>query len=306
MACSAGRMLARLEQEEYSSRRRFADGFSRELAKEEGDGASGEIATHTRSVARFGYAAKPATAREPRPFLASLPADDDERAGKVTVRYPRGAQAEKELHGEATERLMRARTPEDALAVVLRLLARTAAGRHGGLPGADRQGVYEPQELAGSKVLAKLARRVAPPRSRSTWPSRRQSASAASRHGTNSRRQSSPSSARSSPQAKPSAAPAASSRSRQPRMPPRSTAASSTQANASSSGAARRTRSATLTRSRSHDPSAPTTNLNNRRDADASFDPQVGRDAKVGVVLSVAKLSPGQERYYERSVAERS
>ena len=32
-----------------------------------------------------------------------------------------------------------------------------------GLPGADRQGVYEPQELAGSKVLAKLAKRVAPP-----------------------------------------------------------------------------------------------------------------------------------------------
>jgi hypothetical protein len=27
---------------------------------------------------------------------------------------------------------------------------------------ADRQGVYEPQELAGSKVLAKLAKRVAP------------------------------------------------------------------------------------------------------------------------------------------------
>src|SRR5262249_50754446 len=32
-----------------------------------------------------------------------------------------------------------------------------------GLPGADRQGVYEPQELAGSKVLAKLTKRVAPP-----------------------------------------------------------------------------------------------------------------------------------------------
>ena len=104
VACSAGRMLARLEQEEYSSRRRFADGFSRELAKEEGDGASGEIATHTRSVARFGYAAKPATAREPRPFLASLPADDVTKQGKVTVRYPRGAEAEEELHAEAVER----------------------------------------------------------------------------------------------------------------------------------------------------------------------------------------------------------
>src|SRR5205809_6540787 len=29
----------------------------------------------------------------------------------------------------------------------------------------------------------------------------------------------------------------------------------------------------------------------------------MGRDAIVGVVLSVAKLTPGQERYYERSVA---
>src|SRR5918996_4234736 len=30
----------------------------------------------------------------------------------------------------------------------------------------------------------------------------------------------------------------------------------------------------------------------------------MGRDAIVGVMLSVAKLSPGQERYYERSVAD--
>src|SRR5215218_9800720 len=29
----------------------------------------------------------------------------------------------------------------------------------------------------------------------------------------------------------------------------------------------------------------------------------MGRDARVAVVLSVAKLTPGQERYYERSVA---
>ena len=85
------------------------------------------------------------------------------KQGKVTVRYPRGAQAEKELHREATDRLMRARTPEDALAVVLRLLLAQRLVDTDGLPGADRQGVYEPQELAGSKVLAKLAKRVAPP-----------------------------------------------------------------------------------------------------------------------------------------------
>ena len=85
------------------------------------------------------------------------------KQGKVTVRYPRGAQAEKELHGEATARLMRARSPEDALAVVLRVLLAQRLVDTEGLPGADRQGVYEPQELGGSKVLDKLAKRVAPP-----------------------------------------------------------------------------------------------------------------------------------------------
>jgi ParB/RepB/Spo0J family partition protein len=84
------------------------------------------------------------------------------KQGRVNVRYPRGAQAEKELHGDATARLMRARTPEDALAVVLRLLLAQRLADTDGLPGADRQGVYEPQELAASKVLDKLARRVAP------------------------------------------------------------------------------------------------------------------------------------------------
>ena len=84
------------------------------------------------------------------------------KQGKVSVRYPRGAQSEKELHAEATKRLIRARTPEDALAVVLRLLVAQRLVGTEGLPGADRQGVYEPQELAASNVLDKLARRVAP------------------------------------------------------------------------------------------------------------------------------------------------
>jgi ParB/RepB/Spo0J family partition protein len=82
---------------------------------------------------------------------------------KVTVRYPRGTQAEKQLHGEALAALMRARTPEAALAVVLRLLVAQRLTDTAGLPNADRQGVYEPQELTGSKVLDKLAKRVAPP-----------------------------------------------------------------------------------------------------------------------------------------------
>jgi hypothetical protein len=58
---------------------------------------------------------------------------------------------------------MRARTPEDALAVVLRLLLAQRLADADGLPNADRQGIYEPRELTGSKVLDKLAARVAPP-----------------------------------------------------------------------------------------------------------------------------------------------
>src|SRR5204862_5825901 len=52
---------------------------------------------------------------------------------------------------------------EAALAVVLRLLLAQRLADTAGLPNADRQGIYEPQELSGSKVLAKLAKRVAPP-----------------------------------------------------------------------------------------------------------------------------------------------
>ncbi len=85
------------------------------------------------------------------------------KQGKVTVRYPRGAQAERQLHEQATAALMRARTPEAALGVVLRLLVAQRLADTDGLPNADRQGLYEPQELTDSKVLEKLARRVAPP-----------------------------------------------------------------------------------------------------------------------------------------------
>jgi ParB family chromosome partitioning protein len=85
------------------------------------------------------------------------------KQGKATVRYPRGAQAEKKAHEATLAALMRTRTPEAALAVVLRLLVAQRLTDTAGLPGADRQGVYEPHELSGSKVLDKLARRVAPP-----------------------------------------------------------------------------------------------------------------------------------------------
>ncbi len=86
----------------------------------------------------------------------------ENKQGKVSVRYPRGAEAERKLHAEATDALKRARTPEDALAVVLRLLVAQRLVDTGGLPNADRQGVYEPRELAASPTLDKLARRVAP------------------------------------------------------------------------------------------------------------------------------------------------
>jgi ParB/RepB/Spo0J family partition protein len=86
----------------------------------------------------------------------------ENKQGKVTVRYPRGAEAERTLHTEVTDALRRARTPEDALAVVLRLLVAQHLVDTAGLVNADRQGVYEPRELAASPTLDKLARRVAP------------------------------------------------------------------------------------------------------------------------------------------------
>src|SRR5262249_36079507 len=85
------------------------------------------------------------------------------KQGKVTVRYSRGAQAEQQHHEAAMAALMRTRSPEAALAVVLRLLVAQRLPDTGGLPGADRQGVYEPRELTDSAVLSKLAKRVAPP-----------------------------------------------------------------------------------------------------------------------------------------------
>ena len=85
------------------------------------------------------------------------------KQGKVTVRYPRGAQAEKLHHEAAMAALMRTRSPEAALAVVMRLLVAQRLADTDGLPGADRQGVYEPHELTGSAVVTKLAKRVAPP-----------------------------------------------------------------------------------------------------------------------------------------------
>jgi hypothetical protein len=60
----------------------------------------------------------------------------------VTVRYPRGAQIEKQHHEAAVAALLRARSPEAALAVVLRLLVAQRLTDTAGLPGADRQGVY--------------------------------------------------------------------------------------------------------------------------------------------------------------------
>ena len=84
------------------------------------------------------------------------------KKGKVTVRYPRGQGAETEHHEQTLAALNRARTPEDALAVVLRLLVAQRLADTEGLPNADRQGVYEPELLARCELIDKLARRVGP------------------------------------------------------------------------------------------------------------------------------------------------
>lgn len=84
------------------------------------------------------------------------------KKGKVTVRYPRGQGAETEHHEQTLAALNRARTPEDALAVVLRLLVAQRLADTEGLPNADRQGVYEPELLTRCELIDKLGRRVAP------------------------------------------------------------------------------------------------------------------------------------------------
>ena len=84
------------------------------------------------------------------------------KQGKVTTRYPRGAEAEREHHAEAVAALARTRTPEDAVAVVLRLLVAQRLVDTEGLPNADRQGIHEPELLASSELIGRLVRRVAP------------------------------------------------------------------------------------------------------------------------------------------------
>ena len=90
-------------------------------------------------------------------------AHNDEQAGQGDRPLPaRRASREAAARGRA-RRPEAGRTPEAALAVVLRLLVAQRLADTAGLANADRQGVYEPQELAGSTVLGKLATRVAPP-----------------------------------------------------------------------------------------------------------------------------------------------
>ena len=199
-------------------------------------------------------------------------ADDENKQGKVTVRYPRGAQAEKEHHEQALAALKRARTPEDALAVVLRLLVAQRLADTAGLPGADRQGVYEPRELAGSEVLGKLAARVAPPSVKRHLAEQeaereRREQACQERAGRPPQRAAREARSRRIVRCACCLGPIESA----PKAAEKH-GASSTQATASSSGAA----PTTTTRrpaERASRPSAASTNLDSRRDTDASFDP---------------------------------
>ena len=199
----------------------------------------------------------------------------ENKQGKATVRYPRGAQAEKEHHAQALAALMRARTPEAALAVVLRLLVAQRLADTAGLPGADRQGVYEPHELAASVTLGKLAARVAPPSVKRHLAE--QEAEREQREQTCQERQA----ARLKQQREKLAAGdnvrcvCCSSLIESAAEPPRSTERSSTPANASAVGkrARRPTTRGGLTRQPDQAPSALSTNLDSRRDTDALCDP---------------------------------
>ena len=123
---------------------------------------------------------------------------------------------------------------------MLRLLVAQRLVDTAGLPNADRQGVYEPRELAESAALGKLAARVAPPsvkqhlaeqeaereRREQAYQDEQAARLSEQREQARSRRAT-------------SAAPAAAARSRAKPKPSRSTANSSTPATASTSGAAR-------------------------------------------------------------------
>ena len=72
----------------------------------------------------------------------------------MTVRYPRGAEAERQHHEQPWPPAGAPGRPRTRSRVVLRLLVAQRLADTAGLPNADRQGIYEPQVLATSPSLA--------------------------------------------------------------------------------------------------------------------------------------------------------
>ena len=80
----------------------------------------------------------------------------------MTVRYPRGAEAENDHQAAALAALVRDADARGRPRGRPAPARRAAARRHRGPTQSRPQGVYEPQLLSDSKVLGKLANRVAP------------------------------------------------------------------------------------------------------------------------------------------------
>ena len=87
------------------------------------------------------------------------------KQGKVTVRYPRGAQAEKRLTRRALAALMRGRArPKPPSRSSCACSSRSGSSTPTGLPDADRQGVYEPRAAQRLEGDRQARQRVAPHR----------------------------------------------------------------------------------------------------------------------------------------------
>ena len=128
------------------------------------------------------------------------------KQGKATVRYPRGAPAEKQAHEAALAALMRTRTPEAAVAVVLRLLVAQRLADTAGFPEPTAKGSTSHTSFPARRSSTSLPGGLRRSRSSSGSPRLRPSGRSARRHGRPSRRRGSRSNARSSQEAKQSAA----------------------------------------------------------------------------------------------------
>src|SRR3712207_6109838 len=94
------------------------------------------------------------TAASPRPRAAEQPTTTNKQ-GKVAVRYAHGARAEKQLHREATERLLARARRMTRSRSFFACSSPSGSWTPTASPAGTPKASTEPQELAASKVLDK-------------------------------------------------------------------------------------------------------------------------------------------------------